>query len=76
MASNQRFVWGQALKSGLCARTIAHRLARYLERQGLLKRDAEHSTLTLDDSGEEPIDQLRGHSITYRIAVWLQQGPV
>ena len=23
--------------------TIAHRLARYLERQGLLERDAEHS---------------------------------
>ena len=74
MASNQRFVWGQALKSGLYAHTIAHRLARYLERQGLLERDAEHSTLTLDDSGEEPIDQLRGHSITYRIAVGLQQG--
>jgi hypothetical protein len=36
--------------------------------------DAEHSTLTLDDSGEEPIDQLRGHSITYRIAVGPQQG--
>jgi hypothetical protein len=44
--------------------TIAHRLARYLERQGLLERDAEHSTLTLDDSDEDPMDQLRGHSIT------------
>ncbi len=25
------------------AHTIAHRLARYLERQGVLERDAEHS---------------------------------
>jgi len=54
--------------------TIARRLARYLERQGLLERDAEHSTLTLDDSDEGPMDQLWGHSITYRIAVGPQQG--
>ena len=39
------------------------RLARYLERQGLLERDAEHSTLALDDSDEDPMDQLRGYSI-------------
>ena len=43
--------------------TIAHRLARYLERQGLLERDAEHSYLTLDNADEEPMDQLRGHSM-------------
>ncbi len=54
--------------------TIAHRLARYLERQGLLVRDAEHSYLTLDNADEDPMDQLRGHSITYRIAVGPQQG--
>lgn len=42
--------------------TIAHRLARYLERQGLLERDAEHSYLTLDNADEDPMDQLRGHS--------------
>jgi hypothetical protein len=56
------------------SRTIAHRLARYLERQGLLERDAGHSTLALDHSDEDPMDQLRGHSITYRIAVKPQQG--
>ena len=54
--------------------TIAHRLARYLERQGLLERDAEHSHLVLEDADEGPMDQLRGHSITYRIAVGPQQG--
>jgi hypothetical protein len=54
--------------------TIAQRLARYLERQGLLVRYAEHSYLTLDNADEDPMDQLRGHSITYRIAVGPQQG--
>jgi len=36
--------------------TIAHRLARYLERQGVLQRDAEHSYLTLDNADEDPMD--------------------
>jgi len=54
--------------------TIARRLAWYLERQGLLKRDTGHSYLALADSDEDPMDQLRGHSITYRIAVGPQQG--
>jgi len=57
-----------------CYHTIARRLARYLERQGLLVRDAEHSYLTLEGLDEDPMDQLRGHSITYRIAVGSQQG--
>jgi hypothetical protein len=38
--------------------TIARRLARYLERQGLLKKDIEHSTLTMDSLDEDPLDQL------------------
>jgi hypothetical protein len=54
--------------------TIAQRLARYLERQGLLERDAESSYLALESEDEDPMDQLRGHSITYRIAVGPQQG--
>ena len=40
----------------------------------MLERDAEHSYLALGDSDEDPMDQLRGHSITYRIAVGSQQG--
>ena len=57
--------------------TIAHRVARYLERQGLLERDAEHAYLTangVDEDPESPMNQLLGSSITYRIAVGLQQG--
>ena len=49
-------------------------LVRYLERQGLLEKDVEHSYLTLDSLDEEPMDQLRGDSITYRIAVGPQRG--
>ena len=72
-----RFRWVKAPTNSelnQLSHTIAHRLARYLERQGLLERDAEHSYLALDHSDEGPIDQLRGHSITYRIAVGPQQG--
>ena len=72
-----RFRWVKAPTNSelnQLSHTIAHRLARYLERQGLLERDAEHSTLALEDSDEDPMDQLRGHSITYRIAVGPQQG--
>ena len=72
--SSARFCWVKAPTSAELTQlthTIAHRLARYLERQGLLERDAEHSYLTLENSQEDPMDQLRGHSITYRIAVGL-----
>ena len=51
------------------AQTIARRVGRYLERQGLLERDAENSYLTADAVSEDPINQLLVHSITYRIAV-------
>ena len=44
------------------------------ESAALLARDAEHSYLALESADEDPMDQLRGHSITYRIAVGPQQG--
>ena len=75
--SSARFRWVKAPTSDELSQlthTIAHRLARYLERQGLLVRDAEHSYLTLENADEDPMDQLRGHSITYRVAVGPQQG--
>ncbi len=56
------------------AHTIAHRVGRFLERHGLLERDAENSFLAGDAVDEDPMDQLLGHSITYRIAVGLQAG--
>ena len=57
--------------------TIAHRVARYLERQGLLERDTGNIYLTpeaVDTSDEDPSNQLLGSSITYRIALGPQQG--
>jgi hypothetical protein len=49
--------------------TIAHRIARTLERQGLLERDAEERYLDVSEAAGDPTHQLLGHSITYRIAL-------
>ena len=57
--------------------TIARRVARYLERQGLLVRDGESTYLTAEGMGadnETPMNHLLGSSITYRIATGPQQG--
>ena len=57
--------------------TIAHRVGRYLERQGLIERDAGNIFLSqeaVDTSDEDPTNQLLGSSVTYRIAVGPQQG--
>jgi hypothetical protein len=56
------------------SQTIARRVGRYLERQGLLERDAENSYLTTDAVSEDSMNQLLGHSITYRIALAPQVG--
>ena len=52
-------------------------LGRYLERQGLMERDAGNIFLTQEAVGasdEDPTNQLLGSSVTYRIAVGPQQG--
>ena len=51
-------------------------VARYLERQGWLARDEqnEHLTLLLEEGYEDTLQQLQGHSITYRIAMGPQAG--
>ena len=72
-----RFWWVKApLSAELTqpAHTIARRVGRFLERQGLLARDVENSYLTSDAVDEEPMNPLLGHSITYRIAVGPQAG--
>jgi hypothetical protein len=70
--SAMRFRWVKAPTSDELTQlvhTIAQRVARFLERQGLLERAAENSYLASDAVDEEPMNQLLGHSITYRIAV-------
>jgi hypothetical protein len=54
--------------------TLALRIGRYLERQGLLERDAENSYLAGDELEAGPMEQLLGSSITHRIAIGPQQG--
>ena len=64
--SRARFRWVKAPTSEELSRlthTIAQRIARYLERQGFLVRDAENSYLTydgMDADQESPMDQLLG----------------
>jgi hypothetical protein len=57
--------------------TIASRVARCLERQGLLERDIGNIFLTQEAVGvsdEDPSKQLLGNSSTYRIAIGPHQG--
>lgn len=53
---------------------ISRRIGRHLERRGWLQRDADNGYLQLDGLETVCIDTLRGHSITYRIAVGRHQG--
>jgi hypothetical protein len=72
-----RFRWVKAptsIEITQLADRIARRVARFLERHGLLERDAQHSYLAGESVESDPMNQLLGHSITYRIAVGPQQG--
>jgi len=55
---------------------ISERVARYLERQGWLARDeqSDYLTLALEEGDEDTLQQLQGHSITYRIAMGPHMG--
>jgi len=77
---SSRFHWVKPPSSAELTRlthTIAHRVGRYLERQGLLVRDAESCYLSAagaDVDNATPMNHLLGSSITYRIAMGPQQG--
>jgi predicted component of type VI protein secretion system len=53
---------------------LAERIGRALERQGVVARDAESSYLELAPDAGGPMDDLLGHSITYRVAVGPRAG--
>lgn len=55
------------------AHTISHRVARFLEREGILEHDEENSYLSLEGD-EDPMQQVLGCSVSYRIASGPQQG--
>ncbi len=72
-----RFKWTKAPTSAELTQlthTLAYRVGRCLERQGLLECDAENSYLAGEALEAEPLDHLSGHCITYRIAVGPHQG--
>jgi len=53
---------------------ISQRVAGFLEREGLLVRDDDNDYLALDGLEDDPMLQIHGYSITYRIATGKQQG--
>jgi hypothetical protein len=53
---------------------IAMRIGRLLEKRGLVERDTENVWFSADAAGSGPLDDLLGHSITYRIAVGPRAG--
>jgi hypothetical protein len=53
---------------------LAERIGRALERAGLLERDAEQSYLAREPQAGGAMDDLIGHSITYRVAVGPRAG--
>jgi hypothetical protein len=53
---------------------ITHRVAGFLEREGILERDEENSYLNLAEGAEDPMQQVLGCSVSYRLAIGAQQG--
>jgi ribosomal protein S27E len=53
---------------------ISRRVARFLERRGILERDEDNSYLTLDGLEEDPLKDIHSYSVTYRVAIGPQQG--
>jgi hypothetical protein len=53
---------------------ISQRVARFLERRGILERDEDNSYLTLDGLEEDPLQDIHSHSVTYRVAIGPQKG--
>jgi len=53
---------------------ISERVARFLERRGILERDEDNSYLTLDGLAEDPLQDIHGYSVTYRVAIGPQKG--
>ena len=53
---------------------ISDRVGHFLERRGILERDKDNSSLRLDGLEEDPIQDIHGHSVTYRVAVGPQKG--
>jgi hypothetical protein len=53
---------------------IAERIGHALERDGLMSRDCENTYLNFDPAEGAPLNDVIGHSITYRVAVGPRTG--
>ena len=63
----QRFGSAEQRSAQALVQRVAERIGSALERQGLLVQDCEQSYLALDPGKGEPVGDLLGHSITYRV---------
>ena len=53
---------------------LSQRVARFLTKQGWLVEDSDNRYLNLDGLTPDPMQNLHGHSITYRVALGAQRG--
>jgi hypothetical protein len=56
------------------AHTISHRVAGFVEREGILERDEENRYLNREDGDEDFIQQVLSCLLSYRIAIGPPQG--
>ena len=54
--------------------TVSHRIAKYLEKAGLIQRDIDNTFLNLPIDDEDSLLQLQASSVNYRIAVGKDAG--
>ena len=69
----QRIMGPNQQELAILVHTISHRVARFLERQGILQGVEENSYLQLEGIDEDHMQQLIGCSVSYRIAIGSQQ---
>lgn len=77
LSARLRFRWVRAPTSAeltQLAPTMARRVGRLFEREGLLERDTEQLDLGQAHGTDDPLPDLAGHSITYRIALGPHRG--
>lgn len=63
-----------AIELNALVHKLSQRVARFLTKQGLLLEDSDNSYLNLDGLAPDPMQDLHGHSITYRVALGTQRG--
>ncbi|MFT5675716.1 MAG: hypothetical protein ACI808_001648, partial [Paraglaciecola sp.] len=63
-----------AIELNALVHKLSQCVARFLTKQGLLLEESDNSYLNLDGLAPDPMQDLHGHSITYRVALGAQRG--